>query len=130
MPDTDTPRLGIFWRVPDDDGSQALVVDSEPLANSEIYGDMRTHPRGHYEVWETWRRLGSAGLKARGLPGAIALAGYEVFPRGRVVYSTLDRRYIIYADRRLQAPEMIAEIRRRLGLVSETCVVMSDSHYR
>jgi len=128
--DIDAPRVGIFWRVPADRRDPVLVVDSEPLARSEPYGEMMTHPRGHYEVWERWRRLGLAGLRARGLPEAIYWAEYEAFPRGRVVYAAAEKVFWIYADRRLQTPAIITVIRERLNLLAETCVVKSDAHYR
>lgn len=129
-PDTDAPHVGIFWRVPTDGGDPVLVVDSEPLARSEPYGEMMTHPRGHYDVWEQWRRLGVAGLRARGLPSAISWAEYEAFPRGRVVFSAAEKVFWIYADRRLQTPAIIAIIRERLHLLSAACLVKSDGHYR
>lgn len=49
-----------------------LVTDLTPLAEAEPYGAFLTHPRGHYEVWEGWRRLGPAGLARRGLPVLVA----------------------------------------------------------
>ena len=64
------PNVGIFWGVPA--GHVALVTDATPLAAAEPYGDFLTHPRGHCEVWEGWRRLGPAGLARRGLPLAVA----------------------------------------------------------
>ena len=130
MPAPDEPQVGIFWLVPRDGDGPVLVTDTEPLSRSESYGEMWTHPRGHYDVWEQWRGLGASGLKARGLPSTIASTEYEAFARGRVVYSTPDKAFWIYADRRLQSPPIVAAIRTQLHLLSQKCLVKSDSHYR
>jgi hypothetical protein len=91
------PSVGIVWglrvgRVP-----MVLVADRTPLAEAEPYGDYLTHPRGHYDVWEAWRRLGLTGLAYRGLPPGIVWHEYEYFPRGRVVFETRARRFVLYA---------------------------------
>jgi hypothetical protein len=55
---------------------------------------------------------------------------YEAFPRGRIVYHTKNRRFILYADRRLQQDYTIAVIANMFGLLSHTFDVYSDEHYR
>ena len=123
------PSVGIFWSVPEG-GYTVLVTDRTPLPEAEIYGDCLTHPRGHHEVWEAWRRLGATVLRRRGLPPAIARHEYEAFPRGRVVYMRGPALFTLYADRRLQRPETIDELVRLFGLAGEHHVVHSDAHYR
>lgn len=123
------PSVGIFWGVPDGRRT-VLVSDRTSLAKAEAYGDCLTHPRGHHEVWEAWRRLGATVLSRRGLPPAIASHEYEAFPRGRVVYMRGPAMFTVYADRRLQRPETIAELVQLFGLVDERYVVSSDAHYR
>lgn len=124
------PSIGIFWRVPGDDGGPSvLVIDATPLAEAEAYGAMLTHPRGHYEVWEGWR-LGEAGLRRRALPTAIAWSEYEEHPRGRLVFDPGADLFTLYADRRLQAPAIVAGIVAAFGLEGARVVVRSDSHYR
>jgi hypothetical protein len=113
--------------VPDARG--ALVTDCTPLTNAEPYGDFLTHPRGHYEVWEEWQRLGPTGLVQRGLPEAIAWYEYEDCPRGRVVHHRQDQRFILYADRRLQTPAHIAAIKTCFALTDQPTTVQSDAHY-
>ncbi len=122
------PCVGIFWVVPDGRGTE-ILTEATPLAAAEPYGDFLTHSRGHYEVWEAWQRLGPAGLARRGLPAAIAFREYEEFPRGRIVYDTRERLFVVYADRKLQNPAMVARIIAGFGLDGERTAVRSDAHY-
>ncbi|KQP08235.1 hypothetical protein ASF28_12360 [Methylobacterium sp. Leaf99] len=123
------PCVGIFWGVLDS-GRTVLVTDRTTLVEAEPYGDCLTHPRGHHEVWEAWRRLGATALRRRGLPPAIAGHEYEAFPRGRVVYMRGPVLFTLYADRRLQRPDTIALLVRLFGLTGEHHAVRSDAHYR
>ena len=112
----DSCAVGIVWGVRDGSGPRQLVIDSTPLVEAEPYGDFLTHPRGHYEVWEGWRRLGLSGLASRRLPTVIAWHEYEHFPRGRVVFDTRLRRFTLYADRKLQGPAMLVRMLSLFGL--------------
>jgi hypothetical protein len=123
------PCVGIVWAIAAGNGSPLLVTDLTPLAEAEGYGDFLTHPRGHHEVWEGWRRRGPADLARRGLPAAIAWHEYEHFPRGRVVFDTRAERFTLHADRALQAPAVLHRIRRAFGLDPARCDVRSDPHY-
>lgn len=123
------PSVGIFWGVPDG-GRTVLVTDRTTMTEAEIYGDCLTHLRGHHEVWEAWRKLGATALRRRGRRPAIAGHEYEAFPRGRVVYMREPALFTLYADRRLQRPETVAEIVQLFGLASERHAVRSDAHYR
>ncbi len=120
-----TPSVGIFWRV-----SGQLVADCSALNEAEQYGDCITHAAGHYERWQEWQALGAARLAARGYPGQIISTEYDEWPRGRVVYETPHNRFILYADRRLQHPEIVGAIKKAFGLGDVETVVRSDSHYR
>jgi hypothetical protein len=122
------PSVGIFWSVPDAAG--VLVSDATPLPEAEAYGSCLTHPRGHYELWEAWQALGPAVLARLGLPSAIAWLEYEECPRGRIVFETTTRMFILYADRSLQTPPLVAAIRARFALGAEPVTVKGDPHYR
>lgn len=124
------PCVGIVWGVRDGCGPLQLVTDCTLLTAAETYGDCLTHPHGHHEVWEGWRRLGPAGLARRGLPPLIAWHEYEHFPRGRVVFDTEVDRFTLYADRNLQAPAILGRILYAFGLDLARCDVRSDPHYR
>lgn len=126
---TPVPSVGIFWGVPEG-GRTVLVTDRTPLSEAETYGDCLTHPRGHHEVWEAWRRLGATALRRRGLPPVIASHEYEVFPRGRVVFMRGHGLFTLYADRRLQRPETIAELVELFALAGQRHAMRSDAHYR
>jgi hypothetical protein len=119
------PAVGVFWRV-----DRVLVVDRSPLAEAEPYGDCLTHAAGHYERWEQWRKLGASRLAALGLPRQIAATEYDEWPRGRIVYEKRAQRSIIYADPRLQTPDIMAAVKTAFGLDHLEAVVRSDLHYR
>lgn len=128
--EADGPRVGIFWGISKGGVDHTLVVDATSLAEAELYGEFLTHPRGHYEVWESWQRLGPDGLKKRGLPAEIAWHEYEHFPRGRIVFHVPTNKFVIYSDRLLQNPATVGEIEASFGLEEIAYTVQSDEHYR
>jgi len=124
-------RVGIFWGIAIPGSREhALIADATDLEMAEPYGDFLTHDRAHYDVWEAWKRLGARELDARGLPRVIAWSEYEEFPRGRIVYHTADKHFVIYADRRLQTRNFIAIVVKNFGLQELRHSVRSDAHYR
>ena len=119
------PSVGIFWRVTD-----ILVIDRSTLEEAETYGDCITHTRGHYECWQQWQALGGTRLAAKGYPARIASTEYDEWPRGRVVYETPAKRFVLYADRHLQRPEILEALKAMFGIATADVVVKSDLHYR
>ena len=118
------PSIGIFWKIDD-----VLLLDRSPLSQAELYGDCLTHPEGHYEQWERWRRLGARQLRLLDYPTVIAATEYEEWPRGRVVYDRPQELFIIYADRRLQTRAFVGNLVAAFGLSEQNWRVMSDDHY-
>ena len=125
-----SPSVGIVGGIPIGQAQFRLVADCTLLNEAEPYGEFLTHPRGHFELWEKWRRLGPAGLARRGLPSAIAWHEYEHFPRGRVVFNKPAQRFTLYADRLLQTPTTLTAIIDLFGLDAMPRDVRSDPHYR
>ncbi len=119
------PSVGVFWRV-----ENMLVVNCSPLIEAETYGDCITHAAGHYELWEKWRKLGSAKLKSLGYPIKICSTEYESWPRGRVVYDVSSRRFIVYMDKRLQITQIIDHLTVTFCIGQSECIICSDYHYR
>ncbi|MBI1257657.1 MAG: hypothetical protein GC204_09315 [Chloroflexi bacterium] len=121
----ETPCVGIFWRV-----AQTLLVDRSTLNSAESYGDCLTHPGGHYERWEEWRKIGGLRLSQLGYPAAICSSEYDEWPRGRIVYEVPAGRFVVYADRRLQPAQTMALILQAFGLQASPWRMMSDAHYQ
>lgn len=119
------PSLGIFWLV-----AGVLVIDRSILNEGEQYGDCLTHAAGHYERWKNWRALGAERLRGTGFPDHIRSTEYDEWPRGRIVYEKVAERFVLYADRRLQTPSIIAALKMVFGLQEANVIVMSDPHYR
>ena len=125
-----TGSVGIFWSIPEPDGSWSILIDATSLAEAEPYGDFLTHPRGHYEVWTQWQKTRTAPDVNGFILQTIADHEYEFFPRGRIVYNTGTGGFILYADRRLQQDATIARIASEFELAAGTYTVRSDEHYR
>jgi hypothetical protein len=119
------PALGIFWRA-----TGVLVIDRSTLDEAEPYGDCLTHAAGHYQRWQEWQALGPAELATLGYPDRIAWTEYDHWPRGRIVYETPLRRFVLYTDRRLQNPDIINALKMAFGLDDAEVIVKSDIHYR
>ena len=119
------PAVGIFWLV-----GGVLVVERSTLDEAEAYGDCITHAAGHYERWEEWQKLGTARLVTMGYPEIIPSTEYDEWPRGRVVYEVPARRFVIYADRRLQKLNVIVALKASFGLNGTEVIVRGDAHYR
>ncbi|OBQ92527.1 hypothetical protein A9K66_10795 [Mesorhizobium sp. AA23] len=123
-------KVGYFWLLVDRDGCDAILADTLDLAGAETYGELLTHPCGHYDFWEKMKRRGPAWLRARNLSAALLSTEYEDWPRGRVVYSPSQDRFYIYADSRIQTPARIALVRQRFQISGSNVAISGDSHYR
>lgn len=123
-------RVGYFWLVVDRQGCDVILADTLDLAGAETYGELLTHPCGHYEFWEKMKRRGPAWLRARNLSAALLSTEYEDWPRGRVVYSPSQDRFYIYVDHRIQTPARIALVRDKFQISGSEVVISGDSHYR
>jgi hypothetical protein len=96
------------------------------LDEAEHYGECITHAASHYERWQEWQALGGTRRAAAGYPDRIASTEYDEWPRGRVVYETPTRHFVIYADRRLQKPDIFDAPKTAFGLESELIARMQE----
>jgi hypothetical protein len=131
MPGTpaETGMVGPFWIV-EHDGQAAIIALAVPLNQAETYGDMLMVDTGHLEHWSRLARCGARALREAGLPTAPIWSEYEEWPRGRVLYDRLARRFVIRADRQLHQPRLIRLIADHFGLAMADATILSDDHYR
>jgi hypothetical protein len=115
--------VGIFWLV---DGT--LVAAGCALNDAAWYGDCLTYDGGHAEHWDLWQEAGGLWLREHGLPPSILTTEYDSHPRGRVVKEP--NGFVVYADRRLQTPDIITTICEKFGLNKTSTAIRSDAHYR
>jgi hypothetical protein len=52
------------------------------------------------------------------------------WPRGRIVFDRARDLFILYADRKLMTPAMIARIKTKFHLPADRTKVQSDFHYQ
>jgi hypothetical protein len=108
------PKVGIFFVV-----DNQLLMDAVPVENGEPYGDTMGHG-SHYEFWETMKpsNVIEKKFKAR---------AYDAYPRGRVVYFTQKKLFVLYADKCLKSGEL-------KWLAEQFCIAgpvfARDEHYQ
>ncbi len=55
---------------------------------------------------------------------------YEEWPRGRVPYDAVTRRYVVRPDRQLHQPAFLRLVRERFHVGTKSLTVLADDHYR
>ena len=123
----ETPHVGIFWVVQATEDEAGLLAAGCPLDQAEAYGDCLTYGPGHYETWAHWRRSRAVGPA---LYATVWFYEYEDWPRGRIVFDRSRDLFVLYADRKLLTPEMIARIQAQFLLPADRTEVKSDFHYQ
>ena len=78
------PKVGILF-VHD----EYLWIDSTPINEAVLYGDMLTHDNGHDTFWEHLQACSSVPNDEE----------YDECPRGRVCYATKTKTFHLYVDR-------------------------------
>ena len=110
------PRVGIFWFF-----GGKLILDTMPVSQGELYGEILTHPRGHLQHWTELQR-------GEVVPPDVE---YEDPPRGRVVYHPGDKWFVFYADRCiLMRKKLVERIMRKMSLPAKRTKTSRDEHYR
>lgn len=116
------PQVGIIYYIKDE-----LLIDGTPVSMGEPYGDFINHPIGHDRYWDMIVRL---LVRHRGMVELKDLE-YDHYPRGRVVYDTKKKEYIIYLDKVLIDKEKIVfDIKEELNLTGQKVRLATDPHYR
>lgn len=120
--------VGIFWSVPGPGTTTVLCADRTALLDAELYGDCLTHPRSHFELWETWKA--DASRRPPEPLQTVWQTEYDDHPRGRVVFSTAERVFWVFLDRRLATPTVQDTIVAMFGLPPDGTIFRLDAHYR
>jgi hypothetical protein len=126
-PPGETPHVGIFWVAQTSNDEARLLSAGCSLDRAEPYGDCLTYGPGHYETWAQWRRDRTVDPALRAL---VRSYEYEDWPRGRIVFDRSRDLFIIYADRKLLTPVMIARLETQFLLPTERTEIHSDLHYQ
>ncbi len=121
--------VGPFWVV-EEGGKSTVIALAVPLERAEAYGDMLTVDTGHLEHWSRLARRGARALRGDGIPTAPVWSEYEEWPRGRVLYDSVARRFVIRADRQLHQPGFVRLITDCFGIVAHGETILPDDHYR
>ncbi len=97
-------------------------IDSTPLDEAVLYGEMLTHDKGHDAFWEELQASGSVPRDEE----------YDECPRGRVSYDTKTKTFHLYLDRCiLKRKDLVERIICAMNLPPESLAeTRLDSHYR
>jgi hypothetical protein len=109
------PEVGVFFA-----HGNNLWIDATPVDEAILYGDMRTHDRGHEDFWEQLQARGEVPRDEE----------YDECPRGRVCYDTKQEVFRIYLDKCIrEEKDMVSRIIRSMNLPPATRAEL-DSHYK
>ena len=117
--------VGPYWFIKDDSGRVRLIAHRCALAEAEEYGEFLTCPHGHYEIWEQWR----ADSPGDPIAAVVRDSEYEEWPRGRVVFHSVQNQFTVYADRRISQDELQLVL-GHFGIPAGRVVFMKDAHYQ
>lgn len=109
-------NVGIYFSV-----NGKILSDKVETKSGEPYGHAIQHG-GHYEFWK-------ALVPQSGVEGIFKSDGYDLHPRGRVVYLKEEKIYRIYHDSCLGKSDLTA-IKHHFGLESADTECERDEHYQ
>jgi hypothetical protein len=110
------PQVGIIFF-----HAERLWIESTPLERAGNYGKCKIHDGNHVDFWEQL-------ISQRLVPEYVE---YENVPRGRVIFSPTSGRYLLLLDRCiLRRKDVVAAIKRQMGLPPKGTETDTDSHYR
>jgi hypothetical protein len=108
-------------------GEVRLLTAGCSLEAAEPYGDFLTFAGGHHEIWASWRKIKDSNAALWAL---VRTFEYEEWPRGRIVFDRVKKRFILYSDRKLMPPETISQIQSKFALPPAKTSVETDFHYQ
>ena len=120
------PEIGIFWVVEDPERFPKLGFEifgdtiSIKEAKEELLGrKILDTPAEHYRVWNKYKN-------EWGFP----YDEYEDYPRGRVVYNTVNNTYVIILGEQLaKRKDILRAIRNYFNLNQQQVKIRKDLHY-
>ena len=112
-----SPNVGPFYVI---DG--VVYSDADDIRDVDVSpAGFRDSNNGHYDYWRSLQRYYPEYRNV----------DYDYYPRGRVVYSTKDDKYYLYADKCiLNSQKLIDAIEEELNLPYDKVVVGEDEHYQ
>ena len=102
--------IGPFFFVPQ---WKRIIYNACVIDKGECRADKYDNPYGHEQLWDDHFSNGD----------------YINYPRGRVVYDSVNKKAVIYIDKCINKPVMIAKI-KELFEIDIQCVVKYDFHYQ
>jgi hypothetical protein len=113
-----TPEVGIIYFI-----NGELYIDGTPVREAEHYGDFLIHSKDHYTYWEE-------ELSSNNSPIRLLAKGkdYDYYPRGRVVYNTVEDRFSIYLDKCII--DNVKQIISLMHLPKAKSEILKDRHYQ
>lgn len=109
------PEVGPFYVI---DG--AVFADTESYRDVEEINSNRDSNNTHYNYWELLQQLYKE----------LREIDYDYYPRGRVVYNSVEDKFYVYLDKCLSGMKTIRNIISELNLPQRKVVVRSDEHYQ
>ncbi len=108
-------KVGIFFFI-----NGEILMDAVSLKHGEPYGEALQHG-SHYEYWESL-------VPKNNIERKFKARAYDAFPRGRVLFFTEKKTFILYSDRCLMKPKILNRIKDSFCL--KDAVIESDEHYQ
>ena len=109
-------NVGIYFSV-----NGGIISDRVPVTDGEPYGNAIQYG-GHYDFWKALHPRNS-------LEGIFKSDGYDLHPRGRVVFLKNESIYRIYHDGCLTMNDL-EKIKHHFGLDSADTEYERDEHYQ
>jgi len=109
------PEVGLFWLI-----DNKLVADSIPWRQGDVYGGFYNGKNDHATFWATLQRL-QPRWKGK---------EYTDFPRGRVLFDSMEEVFFVYSSRLLiNSSEVRKMILAEFNLPWAATKFAADYHY-